>query len=96
MCAGAVNADARLTGRSRTALNKLEKVALRHAKTAGKPLILILNNVHYFNHDDDGRNMLLQFQQRAEGWAASGMCPNLLSGLIADTSSGILTMVFSS
>ncbi|EIW54461.1 uncharacterized protein TRAVEDRAFT_66816 [Trametes versicolor FP-101664 SS1] len=62
------------------ALNKLEKVALRHAKTAGKPLILILNNVHYFNHDDDGRNMLLQFQQRAEGWAASG----------------ILTMVFSS
>ncbi|KAI0776267.1 hypothetical protein BD413DRAFT_527845 [Trametes elegans] len=62
------------------ALNKLEKVALRHAKNTGKPLILILNNVHYFNHDDDGRNMLLQFQQRAEAWAASG----------------ILTMVFSS
>ncbi|TFK82056.1 hypothetical protein K466DRAFT_590825 [Polyporus arcularius HHB13444] len=62
------------------ALNKLEKVALRHAQRTGKPLILVLNNVHYFNHDDDGRNMLLQFQQRAEGWAASG----------------ILTMVFSS
>ncbi|KAI0359629.1 hypothetical protein OH77DRAFT_1420163 [Trametes cingulata] len=62
------------------ALNKLEKVALRHAKKTGKPLILVLNNVHYFNHDDDGRNMLLQFQQRAEAWAASG----------------ILTMVFSS
>ncbi|KAI0669686.1 hypothetical protein C8Q78DRAFT_1095132 [Trametes maxima] len=62
------------------ALNKLEKVALRHAKNTGKPLILVLNNVHYFNHDDDGRNMLLQFQQRAEAWAASG----------------ILTMVFSS
>ncbi|KAI0628988.1 hypothetical protein C8Q77DRAFT_327557 [Trametes polyzona] len=62
------------------ALNKLEKVALRHAKSTGKPLILVLNNVHYFNHDDDGRNMLLQFQQRAEAWAASG----------------ILTMVFSS
>ncbi|RPD57753.1 hypothetical protein L226DRAFT_467874 [Lentinus tigrinus ALCF2SS1-7] len=61
------------------ALNKLEKVALHHAQRTGKPLILILNNVHYFNHDDDGRNMLLQFQQRAEGWAASG----------------ILTMVFS-
>ncbi|KAI0827927.1 hypothetical protein BC628DRAFT_1409461 [Trametes gibbosa] len=62
------------------ALNKLEKVALTHAKNTGKPLILVLNNVHYFNHDDDGRNMLLQFQQRAEAWAASG----------------ILTMVFSS
>ncbi|KAI1783557.1 hypothetical protein LXA43DRAFT_903328 [Ganoderma leucocontextum] len=62
------------------ALNKLEKVALRHAKSTGKPLILIVNNVHFFNHDDDGRNMLLQFQQRAEAWAASG----------------ILTMVFSS
>ncbi|EJF57530.1 hypothetical protein DICSQDRAFT_173867 [Dichomitus squalens LYAD-421 SS1] len=62
------------------AMNKLEKVALRHARATGKPLILILNNVHYFNHDDAGRNMLLQLQQRAEAWAASG----------------ILTMVFSS
>ncbi|KAI8973966.1 hypothetical protein BD414DRAFT_498702 [Trametes punicea] len=62
------------------ALNKLEKVALKHARRTGKPLILVLNNVHYFNHDDDGRNMLLQFQQRAEAWAASG----------------IMTMVFSS
>ncbi|PIL33451.1 hypothetical protein GSI_04074 [Ganoderma sinense ZZ0214-1] len=61
------------------ALNKLEKVALRHAKSTGKPLILIINNVHFFNHDDGGRNILLQFQQRAEAWAASG----------------ILTMVFS-
>ena len=55
------------------ALNKLEKVALRHARSTGKPLILIINNVHFFNHDDDGRNILLQFQQRAEAWAASGM-----------------------
>ncbi|CDO78235.1 hypothetical protein BN946_scf184608.g5 [Trametes cinnabarina] len=61
------------------ALNKLEKVALKHAKQTGKPLILVLNNVHYFNHDDDGRNMLLQFQQRAEAWAASGK--NLDDGL---------------
>ena len=53
-------------------MNKLEKVALRHAKATGKPLVLILNNVHYFNHDDAGRNMLLQLQQRAEAWAASG------------------------
>ena len=61
-----------LSSSSPPALNKLEKVSLRHAQRTGKPLILILNNVHYFNHDDDGRNMLLQFQQRAEGWAASG------------------------
>ena len=64
-----------LSSSSPPALNKLEKVALRHAQRTGKPLILILNNVHYFNHDDDGRNMLLQFQQRAEGWAASGESP---------------------
>ncbi|KAF8653293.1 hypothetical protein AX16_003995 [Volvariella volvacea WC 439] len=62
------------------ALNKLEKVALRLARKKGRPLVLIVNNVHYFNNDEDGRNMLLQLQQRAEAWAASG----------------ILTMVFTS
>jgi hypothetical protein len=53
-------------------MNKLEKVALRSAKRTGKPLILVLNNVHLFNNDDSGREMLLQLQQRAESWAASG------------------------
>ncbi|TFK73999.1 hypothetical protein BDN72DRAFT_760579 [Pluteus cervinus] len=62
------------------AMNKLEKVALRSARKTGKPLVLIINNVHFFNNDEAGRNMLLQLQSRAEGWAASG----------------ILTMVFSS
>ncbi|KZT72312.1 hypothetical protein DAEQUDRAFT_722994 [Daedalea quercina L-15889] len=62
------------------AFNKLEKVALRYARRTGRPLILIFNNVHFFNNDDDGRHMLLQMQQRAESWAAAG----------------ILTMVFSS
>ncbi|KAJ4483496.1 hypothetical protein J3R30DRAFT_3448946 [Lentinula aciculospora] len=61
------------------ALNKLEKVAIRCAKRRKKPLVLIINNVHYFNNDEAGRNMLLQLQQRAEAWAASG----------------IMTMVFS-
>ncbi|KAJ3986617.1 hypothetical protein F5890DRAFT_1502567 [Lentinula detonsa] len=61
------------------ALNKLEKVALRVSRRRHKPLILIVNNVHYFNNDEAGRNMLLQLQQRAEAWAASG----------------IMTMVFS-
>ncbi|KAJ7594947.1 hypothetical protein C8J56DRAFT_928063 [Mycena floridula] len=61
------------------ALNKLEKVALRSASRRNRPLVLIINNVHYFNNDEQGRNMLLQLQQRAEAWAASG----------------IMTMVFS-
>ncbi|KAA1470590.1 hypothetical protein DENSPDRAFT_775133 [Dentipellis sp. KUC8613] len=61
-------------------MNKLEKVALRCARRTGKPLVLVLNNVHYFNNDEGGQNMLLQLQQRAEAWAASG----------------ILTVVFSS
>ena len=53
-------------------MNKLEKVALRSAKRTGKPLVLVLNNVHLFNNDDGGKDMLLQLQQRAESWAASG------------------------
>ncbi|KAG6867793.1 hypothetical protein C0993_010988 [Termitomyces sp. T159_Od127] len=65
---------------SQTALNKLEKVALRSARKTGRPLVLIVNNIHFFKNDDEGRNMILQLQQKAEAWAASG----------------ILTMVFSS
>ncbi|KAF9243146.1 hypothetical protein BU15DRAFT_86548 [Melanogaster broomeanus] len=55
------------------ALNKLEKVALRCARRTGRPLVLVFNNVQHFNNDDDGRNMLLQLQQRAEAWAAGGI-----------------------
>ncbi|KAI0287338.1 hypothetical protein BC826DRAFT_1045242 [Russula brevipes] len=60
-------------------MNKLEKVALRSAKRTGKPLILVLNNVHLFNNDDGGRDMLLQLQQRAEAWAASGILTLVMS-----------------
>ncbi|EDR08874.1 uncharacterized protein LACBIDRAFT_249442 [Laccaria bicolor S238N-H82] len=62
------------------AMNKLEKVALRSAQTRGRPWVLIINNIHYFQNDEAGRNMILQLQQKAEAWAASG----------------ILTLVFSS
>ncbi|KAK0454662.1 hypothetical protein EV421DRAFT_433248 [Armillaria borealis] len=55
------------------ALNKLEKVALKVAREKGRPLVLIVNNVHYLKNDDDGRNVLLQLQQKAESWAASGI-----------------------
>lgn len=53
-------------------MNKLEKVALTCAKKRGRPLVLVINNVHFFRNDDEGKNMLLQLQQRAESWAASG------------------------
>ena len=53
-------------------MNKLEKVALRSSQRTGKPLVLVLNNVHLFNNDGSGKDMLLQLQQRAESWAASG------------------------
>ncbi|KAL1745046.1 hypothetical protein HDZ31DRAFT_63534 [Schizophyllum fasciatum] len=55
------------------ALNKLEKVALRMSARRHKPLVLVVNNVHFFTNDDAGRGVLLQFQQRAEAWAASGI-----------------------
>ncbi|KAF7324326.1 hypothetical protein MVEN_02649300 [Mycena venus] len=37
------------------AMNKLEKVALKVAQRRGKPLVLIINNVHFFKNDDEGR-----------------------------------------
>lgn len=55
------------------AFNKLEKVAIRSCAKRDKPLVLIVNNVHFLKNDDDGRNILLQLQQHAESWAASGM-----------------------
>jgi len=55
------------------ALDKLEKVSLRYSQKHGRPSVLIITDVHYFNNDDDGRNMVLQLQQRAEAWAASGV-----------------------
>lgn len=55
------------------AMNKLEKVAIRCYRRRHKPLVLIINNVHFFHNNEDGRNMLLQLQQRAESWAASGI-----------------------
>ena len=54
------------------AMNKLEKVALRMARDMKRPMVLVLNNVHFFQHNDEGRNMLLLLQQRAEAWAESG------------------------
>ncbi|CAE6443255.1 unnamed protein product [Rhizoctonia solani] len=54
------------------AMNKLEKVAIRRARKTGRPIVLIINDIHLFNNDDDGRLLLQQLQQRAESWAESG------------------------
>ncbi|KAI6029429.1 hypothetical protein BKA83DRAFT_680392 [Pisolithus microcarpus] len=61
------------------ALNKLEKVALRKAKKTGRPLVLVFNNIQHFNNDENGRNMLLLLQQKAEAWAAGGIVTTVFS-----------------
>jgi hypothetical protein len=53
------------------ALNQLEKVALKMRKARGKPLILILNNIHLFKDDGGGSDLLEILQQRAEIWAGN-------------------------
>ncbi|KAI0018869.1 hypothetical protein F4780DRAFT_473600 [Xylariomycetidae sp. FL0641] len=55
------------------ALNKLEKVALRHRHKKEKPLILIINQAHLIRDDPDGRDLLELLQQRAEQWAAANL-----------------------
>ncbi|KAK3384983.1 hypothetical protein B0H63DRAFT_543142 [Podospora didyma] len=55
------------------ALNKLEKVALRRRTKIGKPLVLIINQMHLIRDDEDGKDLIDLLQQRAEQWAASGL-----------------------
>lgn len=56
------------------ALNQMEKVALKMRKARGKPLLLIINNVHLFKNDDQGSLALLEIlQQRAEIWAGNDL-----------------------
>jgi hypothetical protein len=61
------------------AFNKLEKVALRRRNTVGRPLVLIINNVHLLRDDEDGQNLLELVQQRAEQWAASDLATVVLN-----------------
>ncbi|KAI0486976.1 hypothetical protein F4859DRAFT_322761 [Xylaria cf. heliscus] len=55
------------------AMNKLEKVALRHRGRTNKPLILIINQTQLIRDDHDGRDLLELLQQRAEQWAAANL-----------------------
>ncbi|CAG8686906.1 10735_t:CDS:2, partial [Ambispora leptoticha] len=53
------------------ALNMVEIVAYDYLKRKGRPLVLIINNIHAFKDDEDGTDLLELIQQRAEAWAAS-------------------------
>jgi hypothetical protein len=55
------------------ALNKLEKVALRRRTKVGRPLVVIINQMHLIRDDDDGKDLIELLQQRAEQWAAADL-----------------------
>ncbi|KAF4967531.1 hypothetical protein FSARC_4916 [Fusarium sarcochroum] len=55
------------------ALNKLEKVAMHKRRERGKPLVVIVNQMHLLRHNDDGRDVIELLQQRAEQWAAANI-----------------------
>ena len=55
------------------ALNKLEKVALRRRVEVGRPLVVIINQMHLIRDDEDGKDLIELLQQRAEQWAAANL-----------------------
>ncbi|KAK7700418.1 hypothetical protein SLS64_011026 [Diaporthe eres] len=55
------------------ALNKLEKVALDRRAKVGRPLVMIINQMHLIRDDEDGKDLFELLQQRAEMWAASNL-----------------------
>ncbi|KAG8157651.1 hypothetical protein KVR01_012313 [Diaporthe batatas] len=55
------------------ALNKLEKVALERRAQVGRPLVMIINQMHLIRDDEDGKDLFELLQQRAEQWAASNL-----------------------
>lgn len=55
------------------ALNKLEKIALSRRAKVGRPLVIIVNQMHLIRDDEDGRDLIELLQQRAEQWAASNL-----------------------
>jgi len=55
------------------ALNKLEKVALQRRAKVGRPLVVIINQMHLIRDDDDGKDLIELLQQRAEQWAAANL-----------------------
>nr|CAG8493887.1 5407_t:CDS:2 [Entrophospora candida] len=53
------------------AFNMIELVAVKYSRRRGRPLVLIINNIHAFKDDEDGEDLLELLQQRAESWAAA-------------------------
>lgn len=53
------------------ALNKLEKVALKRRAKVGRPLVVIINQMHLIRDDEDGKDLIELLQQRSEQWAAA-------------------------
>lgn len=56
------------------AFNKLEKVAIKFRKERGRPLVLIIEGLHFVQPDQAGNALLHLLGQRAEAWAAAGVC----------------------
>lgn len=61
------------------ALNKLEKVALERRAKVGRPLVMIINQMHLVKDDEDGHDLIELLQQRAEQWAASNLVTIVLN-----------------
>lgn len=61
------------------ALNKMEKVALDLRKRRGRPLMLIINNIHLFKDDADGQSLLEILQQRAEIWSSNELVTTIFT-----------------
>jgi hypothetical protein len=55
------------------ALNKLEKVAMKLRNKRRKPLVVIVNQLHLLRNNEEGRDLIELFQQRAEQWAAANL-----------------------
>lgn len=55
------------------ALNKLEKVALQRRAAVGRPVVLIINQMHLIRDDEDGKDLIELLQQKAEQWAAANL-----------------------
>ncbi|CAG8494698.1 22108_t:CDS:2 [Dentiscutata erythropus] len=53
------------------ALNMVEAVAIKYSKRRGRPLVLVINNIHALKDDEEGDDLLELLQQRAESWAAT-------------------------
>ncbi|KAF2864852.1 hypothetical protein BDV95DRAFT_613212 [Massariosphaeria phaeospora] len=55
------------------ALNQMEKVALKLRRLRGRPLLLVINNIHLFRRDTTSDDLLEMLQQRAEIWSGNDL-----------------------